>query len=119
MESARRVHVMPLVGGEPVQARERRHVQRLVDEIAVEKSAEAARKALDALSLVLRLAVRDGLIDVNPCASVRVPTDLHGERPPRILTPAECRAIVVAGTRARGPARARLEVAPSASASRR
>lgn len=94
LESSLRVHVLPRIGATPVADLGRRHVQVLVDELAAERGAETARKALHALSVVCRLAVRDGLIEANPAHGVRVPSDGRAERPVRILTPAECAALL-------------------------
>jgi integrase len=95
-EAALRLFVVPRVGALPVAALAKRDVQRLVDEIAAEESAEAAAKALTALRVALRLAERDGELEANPCAGVRVPADPVAERPARVLTPEEAAAIVAA-----------------------
>ena len=95
-ESMLRLHVVPTIGGLPLAALRKRDVQRFVDDLAARESAETARKALTALRVALRLAERDGLIDVSPCSGVRVPADSDGERPARTLTPEEAAAIVAA-----------------------
>jgi integrase len=71
-------------------------VQRLVDELAARRTPEHARKALTALRVALRVAERSGELEAIPCAGVRVPVAHEGERPPRILTPEECSAILAA-----------------------
>ena len=96
MESSLREHVIPRIGDVPADLLTRREVQHLVDAIAAEKTAETARKALNALSVALRLAERDGAIERNPAERIRVPQSGEGERPVRFLTPEESDAIVVA-----------------------
>jgi integrase len=98
MESSLRVHVLPRIGALPVEGLSRRLLQRMVDELAAEHSAEVARKALHALSAALRIAERDGLLDSNPCHGVRVPSDGPGERAVRVLTPPEVDALIAAAT---------------------
>jgi integrase len=95
-EAMLRLYVVPLLGDTPVASLAKRDVQGLVDALAVEESAETARKALTALRVALRVAERDGLVDTNPCTGVRVPSDGTEERPARILTPEEGAAIVKA-----------------------
>jgi integrase len=96
MESSLRQHVGPRIGLVPIGALGRRDVKRLIDEIAAETSPETARKALNALSVVLRLAERNGLIERNPAERIEVPRNGDGEKPIRLLTPAEELAIVAA-----------------------
>ncbi len=95
-ESMLRLHVLPAIGGLPLATLRKRDVQRFVDDLAARESAETARKALTALRVALRLAERDGLVDLNPCSGVRVPADSDGERPARTLSPEEAAAIVAA-----------------------
>jgi integrase len=70
--------------------------QRLVDEIAAERTAEHARKALTALRVALRVCQRYGELEQNPCAGVRVPVSGDGEKAATILTPEEATAIIAA-----------------------
>jgi integrase len=93
-EEALRCTVLPRIGEAPVDTLTRGDVQRLVDEIAAERTPEHGRKALTALRVALRIAERYGEINANPCAGVRVPTSADGEKPARILTREECAAIV-------------------------
>ncbi len=86
-ETMLRLHVVPVIGGLPLATVRKRDVQRFVDDLAARSSADTARKALTALRVALRLAERDGLIDMSPCSGVRVPADLEEERPARSLTP--------------------------------
>ena len=95
-EEALRCTVLPRVGSVPISSLTSGDVQRLVDGIAAERTAEHARKALTALRVALRVAERYGELPVNPCAGVRVPVSAEGEKPPRILTPEEAAAIVAA-----------------------
>jgi len=95
-EAMLRVHVLPRAGLLPLAGLARGDVQQLVDGLAAERGAETARKALTALRVALRVAERDGLLDANPCAGVRVPANGDGERPARILTPDEAAAILAA-----------------------
>ncbi len=86
---------MPRLGDVPLPSLSRRDVQSLVNVLAADTNAETTRKALTALRVALRVARRNGLIEADPCAGVRVPSDEHVEEP-RILTPAECTAIILA-----------------------
>ncbi len=95
-EEALRCLIVPKVGAVPVETLTRGDVQRLVDEMAAERTPEHARKALTALRVALRVAERYGEIAANPCAGVRVPTSPDGEKPPRILTREECARILAA-----------------------
>lgn len=88
-ESNLRLHALPYIGGMPVGSLRKRDVQRFVDELAAEASAETARKALTALRVTLHFAERSGLVEGDPCSGVRVPTDPEGERPIRVITPEE------------------------------
>jgi integrase len=90
-----RVLVLPRIGAVPIATLTGGDCQRLVDEIAAERTPEHGRKALTALRVALRLAQRYGELDGNPCARVTVPVTGEGEKPPRILTPEEAAAIVV------------------------
>ena len=93
-EEALRTLVMPVIGAVPVPAVTTGDVQRLVDELAADRTAEHAAKALTALRVALRMSIRYGEIDTNPCAGVRVPRGDTDERDARILTPAEVASIV-------------------------
>lgn len=95
-EEALRCLVLPEIGGVPVAALTRGDCQRLVDEIAAGRTAEHGRKALTALRVALRVALRYEEIPANPCAGVRVPASAEPERPARILTPEEGAAILAA-----------------------
>ncbi|MCC6832768.1 MAG: site-specific integrase [Thermoleophilia bacterium] len=93
-ESTLRIDVLPRIGHEPVTAIQRGQLQRMVDELAVERSAEHARKALVAMRVLMRLADRDGLIDNDPCRGVRAPADPEPMRAARVLEPHEITAII-------------------------
>jgi integrase len=95
-EEALRVDVLPRIGAAPVQTLTRGDVQRLVDEIAAVRTVEAARKALVALRVTLRVCAQRGELDADPCTAVRAPASHDGERPARILTPDEAGAIIAA-----------------------
>jgi integrase len=95
-EEALRCVVIPRIGEVPIETLTRGDVQRLVDEIAAERTAEHARKALTALRVALRVAERHDELTVNPCMGVRVPTSPEGEKAPRILTREQCAAIIKA-----------------------
>src|SRR5438034_1401532 len=90
-EEALRLLVLPRVGAVPIAALTTGDCQRLVDELAAERTPEHARKALTALRVALRVAQRYCELDANPCTGVRVPTSSDGEKPPRILPPEEAR----------------------------
>lgn len=95
-----RRHVLPIIGALPVAAVTRRHVQEVVDTTAAEASPEIARKALNALRVLCRLALSQDLIDLNPCRDVRaVLLDESDERPARVLEPLETRRILRAAER--------------------
>jgi integrase len=94
-ESMLRVHILPRIGAVAVSSIERGDVQRLVDQLAAETSAETARKALVALRVVYRLAERDGLVADDPCRGVRTPAG-HTERAARFLTPSESERLIAA-----------------------
>ena len=89
-----RTLVVPEIGAVPITTLTTGDVQRLVDGLAAERSPEHGRKALTALRVALRVAMRYGELATNPCAGVRVPTSPEGEKPARILTPEEAAAIV-------------------------
>lgn len=92
-EQLRRL-VVPRLGAILVGALTRGDVQRFVDEVAAEATPEHARKALVAFRVTLRIAERDGLVEVSPCVGVRAPRDGRVERPARILPPEEVAAII-------------------------
>lgn len=95
-ESMLRLYVVPRLGDVALAGLSKRDVQVMLDGLAAEEGAETARKALTALRVALRVAERDGFLDFNPCAGVRVPADNREPRPVRILAPTECAAIVAA-----------------------
>jgi integrase len=97
-EVALRTSVLPKIGAVPITALTPGDVQRLVDELAAEKTPEHAKKALTGLRVALRLCERYGELDANPCTGTRVPVDGEGEceKPPMILTPEESATIVAA-----------------------
>lgn len=91
-----RLLVVPKIGEVPVSTLTGGDCQRLVDEIAAERTAEHGRKALTALRVALRVCQRYGEIDSNPCAGVRVPVSGTAEKPATILTPEQASAIIAA-----------------------
>ena len=93
-EEALRTLVLPRIGAVPIASLTNGDAQRLVDELAAERTPEHARKALTALRVALRLAVRYGELELNPCAGVSAPADPAGEKPARVLEPEEVAAIV-------------------------
>lgn len=95
-EAALRLEVVPRAGAVAVAALTHGDVQRLVDEIAAERTPEHARKALTALRVTLRVCQRYGELELNPCDRVRVPVAAEGEQPPRVLTPEEAERIIAA-----------------------
>ncbi len=82
--------MLPRVGAVPVAALTTGDVQRLVDEIAADRTAEHARKALTALRVALRVCgsgtASSTRTRATACAS---PSTAEGEQPPRVLTPEE------------------------------
>jgi hypothetical protein len=95
-ETALRCLVIPRIGAVPIATLTGGDVQRLVDEIAAERTPEHARKALTGLRVALRVAQRYGELDSNPCAGTRVPISGEAEKPATILTPEQASAIVAA-----------------------
>jgi site-specific recombinase XerC len=95
-EEQLRCLVIPRIAVVPISTLTGGDCQRLVDAIAAERTPEHARKALTALRVALRLAVRYGELDANPCARVTVPVDAEGEKPPWIIPPEEAAAIAAA-----------------------
>jgi integrase len=93
-ESLLRLHILTSIGKAPAASITRRQVQALADELAATKSAETARKAIQALSVLMRMAERDGLIDGNPVDRISMPRDPLGESPVRVLAPADQHAIL-------------------------
>ncbi len=93
-EEALRLGVLPLVGAVSVSELRKPDVQRLVDSIASQRTAEHARKSLTALRTLYRTCEAFGELDASPCTGVRVPVDPEPERPARILTPPETEAII-------------------------
>ncbi|MFN2467042.1 MAG: hypothetical protein ABR521_02760 [Gaiellaceae bacterium] len=93
-EEQLRLLVLPRIAAVPINALTGGDCQRLVDEIAADRTPEHARKALTALRVALRVAQRYGELDSSPCAGVRVPVSAHGEAVARILTPEETTAVV-------------------------
>jgi integrase len=89
-----RLLVLPEIGAIPVSTLTGGDVQRLVDELAARRTPEHARKALTALRVALRVCVRYGELESNPCAGVRVPARAEGEKPPSVLTPEQATAII-------------------------
>ncbi len=95
-EEALRLLILPRIGTVPIAVLTTGDCQRLVDELAAERTPEHARKALTALRVALRVAQRYGELDSNPCVGVRVPASAEGEKPAESLTPEEAAAIVAA-----------------------
>ena len=93
-EEQLRLLVVPAIGTVPVSTLTTGDVQRLVDGIAADRTPEHARKALTALRVALRLAVRYGELQADPCGGVRVPVSAEGGKPARILTPENATAII-------------------------
>lgn len=95
-----RTLVVPALGGYPLAALTCGDVQRVVDAIAAERTPEHARKALVAMRVVVRLAIRDGQLKPgdDPCRGVRQPQGGPSRRGVRILTPGEAESLLGAAT---------------------
>ena len=93
-ERGLRLLVVPRIGALPVATITTGEVQRLADALAAERTPEHARQAIRALRVALRVAVRYGELDANPCAGVRIPTNGEEPRPCRVLTAEEGAAII-------------------------
>lgn len=82
-----KVHVSPRWGTTRLIAISRMDVEAWVNELAREKSARTARKALSLLSASLTAAVKNNVLAANPCAGVKVPPVPTGQE--RYLTEVE------------------------------
>lgn len=91
-ESTMRAHVLPRWETTPLLAITRMDVQAWVIKLGRERSASTARKALYLLSASLKSAVEEGILMANPCATVKAPTNPHGQE--RYLTDVEAGQIL-------------------------
>jgi site-specific recombinase XerC len=89
-----RLLIVPRISAVPVATLTGGDCERLVDEIAAERTPEHARRALTALRVALRICQIYGELDTNPCMGVRVPANGDGEKPARILSPEEAEQII-------------------------
>jgi integrase len=97
-ETSLRLYVLPALASMPVAALTRGDAQRFADGVAATASPDAARKALTALRVVIRVAERyGGELQRDPCHGVTVPTTrMTRRRPAQRLTVADVERIVVA-----------------------
>jgi integrase len=94
-DEALRVHVLPSLGAINLGDVQRRHVQRLVDDLHAAKAAPSSiRNALMPLRVIYRRALRDGLVAVNPCDGLDLPA-VRGRRD-RIVAPEHAAALIAA-----------------------
>lgn len=94
-ESVLRVHVLPRIGRVPVAALDRRTVQRLVDQLETDASAETARKAVHALGVLMRWCEWRELVDRSPVERIRTASQ-QTTADVRVLTRQELAAALTA-----------------------
>jgi integrase len=86
-----RLHILPRLGELPLTSIRRQHVKALVMELTKKMSARSAADVIMVLSLVLREAVEDRRIGLNPAGGVKVAVGPRPERPH--ASPAQVAAI--------------------------
>lgn len=85
-ESVMRTHVLPQWGDWPLAKIDHLSVQEWVTELSGRRSAPVVAKCHQLTSSVLRAAVRDRLIAINPCEGVRLPTVRRAHQDERIIS---------------------------------
>ncbi|MEY8566991.1 tyrosine-type recombinase/integrase [Corynebacteriaceae bacterium 7-707] len=93
-DSLLRIHVLPKFGRLPVSALRRSEIQGWVNDLGRSTSPSTARLALAVLRGVLRVAVEDRALAVNPAESIKV----RGVKPgrPRVVSHEQIAALVAA-----------------------
>lgn len=87
-----RNEVKPSVGSLKINRLSRRHIQKLVDELASKKSSSSIRNALMPLRLIVRFALQRDLIDSDPFQAIQLPGRF--EEPVRVLSVKEANSVV-------------------------
>ncbi len=94
-EAALRDHIVPRVRRTRLADVQHRDVQRIADDLLAEgRDPSTIRNALMPLRVILRRAVEDGDLAVNPCAHLRLPA-VRGRRE-RIASPEEAQRLLAA-----------------------
>jgi integrase len=100
------LHVRPDLGAMKLGDVQRRHVQRLVDELGANektddeekpkkrRSPSTIRNALMPLRVIYRRAIRDGLVVVNPCDRVELPASRRQRI--EIVSPEDAASLIAA-----------------------
>ena len=90
---ALKAHVLPELGGVPLGELQRKHLQRLVDQLHADGlNPSTIRNALMPVRVLLRRAIRDGDVTANPTIGLELPA-YRGTRD-RIATPVEAAALI-------------------------
>jgi integrase len=91
-----RTLIIPVLGEYPIASLTPGDVQSTLDAIAADRTPEHARKALVAMRVVVRLALRDGVLTLgsDPCHGVRQPQSGGAHPDVRVLTPHEADVIL-------------------------
>lgn len=87
-----RNEIEPSVGSLKIDRLSRKHVQKLVDELAVEGSSSSVRNALMPLRLIVRFALQRDLIDANPFQAIQLPA--KHEEPVQVLSMTEAKSVI-------------------------
>ena len=91
-----RTLIIPALGEYPIASLTPGDVQVALDAVAADRTPEHARKALVAMRVVVRLALRDGVLPLgsDPCHGVRQPQSSPAYPDVRVLAPHEADAIL-------------------------
>jgi integrase len=111
-ESVMRAHVLPQWGAWPLSRVDEMSVQKWVTDLASRRSPAVVSKCLQLTSGVLRSAVRNRLIAVNPCDGVKVPAARKQDSADLIISRSELRDVLLPAV----PDRHRALVATAAGA---
>jgi integrase len=110
--SVMRTHVLPQWGAWPLSRVDEMAVQKWITDLAGRRSHAVVAKSLQLTSGVLRSAVRNRLIAMNPCDGVRVPAARKRDTDDLIISRADLRDVLLPVV----PARHRALVATAAGA---
>ncbi len=87
-----RNEIEPSFGALKINRLSRKHIQKLVDELAAKKSSSSIRNALMPLRLIVRFALQRDLIDSDPFQAIQLPGKF--EEPVRVLSVKEANSVV-------------------------
>jgi integrase len=94
-EAALRDHIVPRIGRTRLGDVQHRDIQRIADDLLADgRDPSTVRNALMPLRVILRRAVEDGDVAVNPCTHLRLPA-VRGRRE-RIASPQEAERLLAA-----------------------